>query len=214
MFSGRVLSRREVRQSCSSREAEKLHVEVAVARAKNSDEASIFWERLGRPGEWSRGAEPPGEIRRRTVGWVSAPGAMPTACPESSWWCRQEAQEAARAQLRYISRRRAKGEPDEALAQERLPEPTRPPELAAQPEEVMSPDRWGLRLSISCFTQARTRGSGGQCRPSRRACGLPSMRRNRGGGRGSSQAARRRSLQRIATSRGGRGSECGIAGIQ
>lgn len=62
---------------------------------------------------------------------------MPPASPEASEWRGQAAQEAVRAELRYISRRRADAEdPENLIARETFPEPIQTPRLQAKPTRV------------------------------------------------------------------------------
>ncbi|KAL3919671.1 MAG: hypothetical protein SGPRY_005546 [Prymnesium sp.] len=72
----------------------------------------------------------------RAAAWRAEPASLPQEWPERSDWCGAAAREAARAELRYLSRRRADAEDSESLAREALPTPTEPPALEARPTRV------------------------------------------------------------------------------
>lgn len=63
---------------------------------------------------------------------------MPARWPECSEWRGPAAKQAAVAELRYVSRRRADPELGEKLLREALPKPTLPPSLEARPASVDS----------------------------------------------------------------------------
>ncbi|KAL3895703.1 MAG: hypothetical protein SGPRY_013449 [Prymnesium sp.] len=74
--------------------------------------------------------------------WMAAPDAMPHSWPERDEWRGRPAREAAAAELRYISSRRAEPESGDQLAREAMPKPTVPLSTRAQPAcvDVSWPD--------------------------------------------------------------------------
>lgn len=72
--------------------------------------------------------------------WVAAPEAMPIDWPERCDVVGGRSDDARRAALRYVSRRRAKPEPEELLVNESLPSPRPPPSL--QPKEIRERVDW------------------------------------------------------------------------
>lgn len=75
-------------------------------------------------------------MSRGGIDWAAEPEVMPECWPEREYCCGHEAATEARTERRYITRRRADAEDEEALACESMPFPTRPPKLPARPVVV------------------------------------------------------------------------------
>lgn len=108
---------------------------VSDAREANQQAALRFWAAIE---EVPRQAGPEPCVSGDASGtmWVADPDAMPESWPEREYRRGDEAAEAARAELKYISRRRADAEDGEMLAREAMPTSTWPPRLEAQPAQV------------------------------------------------------------------------------
>lgn len=109
---------------------------MSAVRAANGRAAEACWEALTRGSEAEWAAAPSTSAAEGEGACVAVPSAMPAAWPESEYWCGTEAGEAARAELRYISRRRAEAQKEDVLARERMSVPTQPPRLQARPVRI------------------------------------------------------------------------------